>query len=100
MDGTDGRDGVSGWNRVEGVPTSVQPETFGNAVALCPAGQKPLGGGFASTATTGGPEGMQHLDIVQSEPLVAGGMGWKVTAVNESVSVLDLIAYAVCADMA
>src|SRR5262245_64157280 len=44
--GPSGADGVSGWELVTAPPRTIGPGQFGGAFANCPAGKRPIGGGF------------------------------------------------------
>lgn len=87
--GTDGRDGVSGWIRVEGPRSSVPPGTYGTTFAECPEGTKVLGGGY----------------VVEPDPSVVvyadypgSANKWRVEVFNDHDTYhKDIGAFAICA---
>lgn len=107
--GTDGEDGIDG---VTGYHVVLGPETFAafnasiDAFAVCPAGKKPLSGGWLSGANN------LPLDVKETHPRTlaeneapaspAGGEAWQVSArqvwsLNASEANWYLRAWAVCA---
>ena len=78
--GTDGTDGVSGYEIVIEQDT-VEVEVSTNVVsqtALCPAGKVPMGGGGVGGAITGVPSSSGHTNIQRSLP-TGDQDGWTVS---------------------
>ena len=69
----------------------VEPGDRGYVQAVCPEGNKVLGGGFA----TGN---YKEFEVVNSNPNIEGAH-WTVSAWNKSSTATYLYAYAICADV-
>ena len=80
--GPAGPPGVSGYEIVIGSPVWVEPNQFAEALAACPGGKVPLGGGF-------------DTDIVVSQSIPVAG-GWVVQGTNPSPERRPLRARAIC----
>jgi Collagen triple helix repeat (20 copies) len=89
--GPAGPRGISGWNYQIG-PVSVRPDTTNGREVLCPAGQRPLGGGASSTAS--------DQRIAQSAPATNAtgeAIGWHASVYNGSDSNTTVFVWAICA---
>jgi hypothetical protein len=87
--GPQGEPGLSGYEVVEGEPFDADPGTVG-LLAICPAGKKPLGGGFS--ATNG------DVNLYESRPLPAVN-AWQVSLFLDGISAI-ITPYVVCAYVA
>jgi hypothetical protein len=90
--GPAGPSGVSGWNyQIADLP--VEPGSGGIRQVLCPAGQRPLGGGASSTNNF-------PIRIAMSAPATndAGqAIGWVIEVYNAGNSPVTAFAWAICA---
>jgi hypothetical protein len=94
--GVSGRDGVSGWIRVDGESTLVEAHRWTWANALCPEGKRVLGGGYFShwEGTLAGPT--HALTFLSSMPGISG-TGWYVSVLNDTDVPIQFTPYAICA---
>ena len=86
--GPQGPQGIQTITEVRSLPPSfISPGASGSAEASCPAGERPISGGFLGTPSGG-------LTIVNSTVSPSHG-GWLIIAVNESprVGLLSAVAY-------
>jgi hypothetical protein len=60
--------------------------------ALCPAGKRPLGGGWIITSTV---TGNVNMTVVASQPNVAG-TGWSITIFNNTNTDISATAIGTC----
>lgn len=83
---------LSNWAVHDGNLVSVNPGAAGLAIAQCPNGQEPTGGGFELAYNS-------TLIVTSSVPvLLTTPASWQVYARNESAIVQQFRAYVVCAD--
>lgn len=85
--GPQGPSGVSGWVRVDRTWSIAPGQTVG-AYAECPAGKRPLGGGWF------GPKVPTEIRIARDEP---DNLAYNVIAENVSASTTSLRVTVVCA---
>jgi hypothetical protein len=86
--GDRGDQGLTGYQVVTGKTIGLNPGQIATAVAACPAGKKAIGGSFSSDSSL--------IRLEESSP--TGSLdGWLVTARNDSIAPVQLIARAVCA---
>jgi hypothetical protein len=95
LQGVQGSSGVSGWTYLVGALTLTAPSD-GHKEVFCPAGKKPLGGGW-SVATGDDPD----FTIRESAPSGASPNGWYVMARNTGTShTITAYVWVICASMA
>jgi len=86
--GPAGAPGVSGWGYyVQGMDIAAKATQEWSV--SCPAGQKPLGGGVASTSYTA-------TTVLESAPIVDATTGWAVAVYNTSGSAVSAYAWVIC----
>ena len=92
--GADGADGVSGYEIVE-TAEDVDPGELKSVFAECPAGKKPVGGGFSVMAN---PADAAGIRLLRSRPDVIGGIpGWRGVVRNDNApNLIELTVYAIC----
>ena len=75
MNGTNGVNGVSGYELVTSLAMNISNANPATQKAVCPAGKKAIGGGFAETTTNG-------MIVTSSGPSMTtlAGDSWSVTA--------------------
>jgi hypothetical protein len=86
--GLRGPQGIQAISGVRSSPSLIPPGASGSAEASCPAGERPISGGFGGSPGGG-------MTIVNSTVSPSGG-GWLVIAVNESTRVGTVGAVAYC----
>ena len=95
--GLAGTNGVSGYEKVvaDSGPFSIGPSISSWIVAACPAGKKPVGGGYELIGTSA-----QQLSVTMSAPHENGAIGWRVNFRNGTATNLNSVqvkAHVVCA---
>jgi hypothetical protein len=80
--GVAGPPGLSGYLRVSGTAVAVPAGMEGTASALCPAGEKELGGGFLTTTPNATLFPTISQEFISSAPATNGDLGWGVTMYN------------------
>jgi hypothetical protein len=86
--GAQGPQGIQTITEVRSAPNLIPPGASGSAEASCPAGERPISGGFGGSPSGG-------MTIVNSTVSPSRG-GWLVIAVNESTRVGTVGAVAYC----
>jgi hypothetical protein len=100
ISGPPGADGVSGWEIVQSGEFTLEPNSSVELFAECPAGKRPIGGGFSKAPST--PDSPPGMEIVSSFPAFfefEGNLnsGWVVHALNRGSANALVQAWAVCA---
>lgn len=91
--GPAGAAGVIGWEVVWQV-FSVAGQSIGSGTAICPAGKRPLGGGFQYPWNP-----LDPIVIVASMPSITPPFDrWELQAVNHTATPIDVWVFAVCAN--
>jgi hypothetical protein len=86
--GPAGAPGISGWGYyVQGI--DIPAKTTQEWSVACPAGQKPLGGGVASTSYTA-------TQVMESAPIVDATTGWATAVYNTSGTAISAYAWVIC----
>lgn len=98
--GPQGFPGLSGLEYVTGALVTIGSQTTGTATAVCPAGKRPIGGGYTTELPTGSKSSVANMQVFSSAP--AGSASWSVSGFNtdngkSEKKDLALTAYAVCA---
>jgi hypothetical protein len=98
--GPPGADGVSGWEIVQSGEFTLEPNSGVEQFAECPAGKRPIGGGFSKAPST--PDSPSGVEIASSFPTFFEfeghlNSGWTVHAVNRGEADAFVRAWAVCA---
>ena len=89
--GPQGPTGLSGWQRVQGVTTTVREGTTVRLTVTCPAGKSVLGGGYSNPDTKG-----TNNSVLASFP--ASQTEWEVQIFNPSdATSFSVVPYAICA---
>ena len=97
--GPQGFPGLSGLEYVTGALVSIGSQTNGTATAVCPAGKRPIAGGYTTEVPTGSKSNASNMQVFSSAP--AGPTSWSVSGFNtdngkSEKKDLTLTAYAIC----
>ena len=92
IQGVPGASGVSGYELIRSAISTVTPGQLGSAFAECPAGKKPVGGGYG----VNGPPPFSTYFSAPSINLQNEPVGWVASINNEGAENLIVFAYAIC----
>jgi hypothetical protein len=90
--GSAGADGVSGYEVVTSTSPTVGSNAAATAVASCPTGKRPVGGGIRAPFSQS-PYGVLGWQILSSFP---DGSGWSASAMQNYTTQGSFTVYAVC----
>ena len=98
--GPQGFSGLSGLEYVTGAPVTIGSQTTGTAIAVCPAGKRPIAGGYTTEVPAGSMSGTFNMQVFSSTPV--GSASWSISGFNadngkSGKKDLALKAYAICA---